>query len=649
MPKRDARPRPDESDDDAPARKDWMREVHNQARASGRVFAVADAAERHEVQPNNAPVAPGPKAEASITGNFAIAFATGNNNDRGFIVEYAAALKADGVSGVWCGALPCDSHVLTVEQRKELVTSWAQSQLALIVDISAPALSDVKALAVHAVNSGARAVTISLPNVVSSPTANDIVNYLVDVSSVCHGATLLFHHTPSRFPGASYRLIEVLQSASRTSIRGFIFEDSNVSDLSACIHHMKTNKLLSIAVHADDATATAAAILGVNSFASAHFSTVNPLLSKLLIAAQKGDAATLTKLQPLAIAYFAMVAEFSGNTRDRAACVAKAIASFRLERDLGLLESPAPRLTVLEMQRLRSAMEAFVSQYKSSMGPSQQTTKTNINLFSMSGFLGKLDDKIRNRAEACGHAARIRNVLQFFPHLNSKWRGALPSEDCNLAQYIDHTILKPEATEVEVSKLTEEARKHKFFAVCVNGCRVEQCLRELRGTKVQVAAVIGFPLGAMTTKAKAREARELVQMGVTEIDMVMNVGAMKDADLQLVYEDIKAVVDASKPALVKVIFETCLLTADEIMDASILSVAAGAGFLKTSTGFNKGGATPEAIDIMLAVAGNECQVKASGGVRTRIDSLAYVTAGVTRIGTSSGIAIVTGAAAGSGY
>ena len=153
----------------------------------------------------------------------------------------------------------------------------------------------------------------------------------------------------------------------------------------------------------------------------------------------------------------------------------------------------------------------------------------------------------------------------------------------------------------------------------------------------------------MTSKAKAREAREIVQKGAEEIDMVMNVGAMKDGDLRTVYEDVKAVVDASRPAIVKVIFETCLLTPDEIMDASILSVAAGAGFLKTSTGFNKGGATPDAIDTMLAVAGNECLVKASGGVRTAPDALAYITAGVKRIGTSSGIAIITGAASAGGY
>jgi deoxyribose-phosphate aldolase len=266
---------------------------------------------------------------------------------------------------------------------------------------------------------------------------------------------------------------------------------------------------------------------------------------------------------------------------------------------------------------------------------------------AMPGYNGKLDEVILARIRVLEAAIGVENLGAKFPHLGkSNWRVRAVGTDP--AQYVDHTILRPEVTTAQVDKLCDEALKHKFFAVCVNGSRVAHCVSRLAESSVKVAAVIGFPLGAGTSTAKAFEAKELVEQGAKEIDMVMNVGAMKDKNYALVFSDIKAVVDAARPGTVKVIFETCLLTAEEIIDASILSVAAGAAFVKTSTGFDKGGATPEAVDAMLAVVGNEAEVKASGGVRDYDAAMAYISAGVTRIGTSSGIAIVQGGVAAAG-
>jgi deoxyribose-phosphate aldolase len=443
-------------------------------------------------------------------------------------------------------------------------------------------------------------------------------------------------------------LCEVLAAAAPRlpSLRGAVFASSDLADFT----QSQAVGGVTDMVYADDASMAAAALLGATAFASTHFSTVAPLYSKLITAGQKGDAGGIKAYQKLVGRFGRMLGAIVGGGAARRIAATKAIASFRLEHEVGQMRAPGPQLTVQEVQRLRDGMAEFVGEYAAAVKALGGGAAKAINVHAMPGFNGKLDDKIARRIGDVGARIGLRDLSSYFPHLHdARWRHTLPGADCDVAQYIDHTILKTEALEKEVSKLTGEAKKHKFYAVCVNGGRAAQALDELAGTNVNVAAVIGFPLGAGTLKAKAREARELVHMGCGEIDMVMNVGAMKDGDYELVYKDIKAVVDASAPAVVKVIFESCLLTADEVMDASIMSVAAGAHFVKTSTGFNKGGATPEAIDIMLAVVGNEAKVKASGGVRTAPDALAYITAGVARIGTSSGIAIVTGAQSSGGY
>lgn len=219
------------------------------------------------------------------------------------------------------------------------------------------------------------------------------------------------------------------------------------------------------------------------------------------------------------------------------------------------------------------------------------------------------------------------------------------------AGMIDHTLLKPEAVREDIVKLCEEARKHHFASVCVNSTWVGLAKSLLAGSDVMVCCVVGFPLGAMSPGAKAYEARDAVRHGAQEIDMVMNIGAMKSRDYETVFEDICKVVKAASPAGVKVILECSSLTDEEKVIGCTLSKLAGAAFVKTSTGFAKGGATVEDVSLMRRVVGNDVGVKASGGVRTAEDAARMSEAGANRIGASASIAIATGTSSGkaSGY
>lgn len=209
-----------------------------------------------------------------------------------------------------------------------------------------------------------------------------------------------------------------------------------------------------------------------------------------------------------------------------------------------------------------------------------------------------------------------------------------------MASYIDHTLLKPEATEEQVLVLCAEARKHNFYSVCINSSYVRLAARALQGSAVKVCAVVGFPLGATTTATKAFEAREAVANGASEIDMVIHVGALKSGNDQYVADDIAAVVEAAGGNIIKVIIETGLLTDQEKISACRLAEQAGAHFVKTSTGFGPGGATIADVQLMRETVGLHLGVKASGGVRTPEAARQMIEAGATRIGTSSGIAIV---------
>lgn len=210
----------------------------------------------------------------------------------------------------------------------------------------------------------------------------------------------------------------------------------------------------------------------------------------------------------------------------------------------------------------------------------------------------------------------------------------------NVAKYIDHTILKPNATQEEVIKICAEAKEYGFASVCVNQYYTTLVKEQLNESDVKVCTVVGFPLGAVSNEVKAFETMKAIEEGADEIDMVINIGALKDKNYEYVLADIEAVVKAAKGAIVKVILETCLLTDDEKVKACELSVKAGADFVKTSTGFSTGGATVNDIRLMRETVGSEVGVKASGAVRDYETAMAVIEAGANRIGASAGITIV---------
>lgn len=219
-------------------------------------------------------------------------------------------------------------------------------------------------------------------------------------------------------------------------------------------------------------------------------------------------------------------------------------------------------------------------------------------------------------------------------------KGAVLME--SIASCIDHTILRVDATREEVEKVCHEAEKYHFASVCVNSCWVGLCAKLLAGSGVNVCATVGFPLGAMSTKSKAAEAKRAVTDGANEIDMVMNVGWLKNHDDSFVQDDVAAVKLACRGRLLKVIIETCLLTDEEKVRACRLAVSAGADYVKTSTGFSKGGATVEDVRLMRKTVGDKIGVKAAGGIHTWEEAKAMIDAGASRIGASSGIRIVSG-------
>lgn len=215
---------------------------------------------------------------------------------------------------------------------------------------------------------------------------------------------------------------------------------------------------------------------------------------------------------------------------------------------------------------------------------------------------------------------------------------------CNgmdIAKIIDHTMLKPEATEETIRRYCAEARTYGFASVCVNSCHAALVASELKGSGIKTCCVVGFPLGAMITEAKAFEAKAAVKDGAQEIDMVINIGGIKDGNMNLVTNDIRAVVEAVKPAaLVKVIIETCLLSDEEKIAACEAAVRAGADYVKTSTGFSTGGATLDDVRLMRQTVGSKAKVKASGGIRTHEFACQLVEAGADRIGAGNGVILL---------
>ena len=221
--------------------------------------------------------------------------------------------------------------------------------------------------------------------------------------------------------------------------------------------------------------------------------------------------------------------------------------------------------------------------------------------------------------------------------------GIIP-EDKSLARMIDHTLLKPDATADQIAQLCFEARKYHFASVCVNPTNVKLCSDLLKGTDVKVCTVIGFPLGATSTEVKAFETQNAIDNGATEIDMVINIGALKAGDNDLVARDIREVVKVAhnSGAIVKVIIETALLTDEEKVIASLLAKEAGADFVKTSTGFSSGGATVHDVALMRKAVGPDLGVKAAGGIHSQEEAKQMIAAGATRLGASAGVKIIQG-------
>jgi deoxyribose-phosphate aldolase len=248
----------------------------------------------------------------------------------------------------------------------------------------------------------------------------------------------------------------------------------------------------------------------------------------------------------------------------------------------------------------------------------------------------------------CGHCVTLKpeavqNILTSgAERIGSKGGINGAKIDARMASMIDHTLLKPDATREQLMQMCDEAKQYGFATVCVNSANIPLVARQLRGSAVKPIAVVGFPLGAATSQAKAFEAREAIRAGAEEIDMVIHIGALKSKDYKTVFEDIRTVVEASRPHKVKVILETSQLNEEEKVIACALSKTAGAAFVKTSTGFGGGGATVEDITLMRRIVGQDMEVKASGGIRTREDAQKMIKAGADRIGASASVGIVTG-------
>jgi deoxyribose-phosphate aldolase len=246
----------------------------------------------------------------------------------------------------------------------------------------------------------------------------------------------------------------------------------------------------------------------------------------------------------------------------------------------------------------------------------------------------------------------IRKILNDFSEFDKSFKNSDKKISVNeLAQMIDHTLLKPDTINSEIKQLCEEAIEYNFASVCVNPYYVKTCFDLIKSSNVKVCTVIGFPLGATTTQTKVLEAEEAIKNGAEELDMVLNIGKLKDKDYDYVYDDIKLIVDLSKKYLCtsKVILETCLLSDEEKVTACLLSKEAGINFVKTSTGFSKSGATPHDVALMKFVVGDKLQVKASGGIRSYEDAISMINVGATRLGASAGVKIIAGQKSESSY
>jgi deoxyribose-phosphate aldolase len=299
---------------------------------------------------------------------------------------------------------------------------------------------------------------------------------------------------------------------------------------------------------------------------------------------------------------------------------------------------------VADPQDFESLVQIIADRVSQRLGVGAPAAQQTLVVKQGSGSCGNACSSCENRAAgSCGaHAIVNLGASRVSPLGHTR-------TSPELARYIDHTLLKAEATRDEVVKLCDEARRYGFATVCLNSANVSLAAQLLHGCSTVPIAVVGFPLGAALPSAKAFEAREAVRCGAREIDMVLNIGALKSRDYKLAFDDIKAVVDAVRGVPVKVILETSQLDTEQKIISCALSKAAGAAFVKTSTGFAGGGATAEDVALMRRIVGEDMGVKASGGVRSTEDAQKMIAAGADRIGASASVAIVTGQKSKAGY
>lgn len=611
------------------------------------------------------------------------------------IEPYAKLLADDGLNGVFVLGTAGGSMHYTVEERRAITKEWcrvgSKYGLEVIAHIGAQSMEDCKELAREAAADGAVGISAMAPCFFRPASVDTLVDFLAPIAAAAPNLPFLYYHFPDItqvvFPFAA--VMKALHKRVPT-LRGGKFTSTNLWDLGDTLDFMRKVGATWHIFNGFDGMTTSAVPLGLHCHIGIAFSVVAPVWNRMVRAAEAGDAEAAEREQCLGREWFRLFADISGLWSMGSAT--KLILGWRLGMDLGGARAPQTQLSPEHQAKLKTAWDEWLRANPGllSNNPGKITgpclhrvaigaapaPAAHRDLSMLPGLRGELHEKIRARvrevSRKLGGEPTYEELIDALPHLRQGPRSLVHVGPDDFPDFIDHTLLKADATTKDIKRLCQEANTHNFRAVCVNAGRVNECAQLLEGTGTLIAAVVGFPLGATNTATKRIEAAGAVEAGAQEIDMVINVGALLQGDYQTVLADIEQVVDGVRgrapvieggdeeeeeeedeeseedAPIVKVILETCLLSDEQIIDACIISVIAGARFVKTSTGFSKSGATLEAVDLMKTVVGDACFVKASGGVRDATALKNYAAIGADRVGTSSGVAIVSGQAGG-GY
>jgi len=611
------------------------------------------------------------------------------------IEPYAKLLADDGCNGVFVLGTAGGSMHYSVEERKALTKEWCRVGpkygLEVIAHIGAQSQEDCKELAREAAADGAVGISAMTPCFFRPSSVDTLADFIAPIAAAAPNLPFLYYHFPD-ITAVTFPFAAVMKALHKRvpTLRGGKFTSTNIWDLGDTLDYMRKVGAKWHIFNGFDGMTTSAVPLGIHCHIGIGCNVVAPVWNRMVRAAEAGDAEAAEREQVLGREWFRLFAEISGLWSMGAAT--KLILGWRLGMNLGPARSPQTSLSPEHEAKLKKAWDEWLranpgllSNPGKITGPSPMKVAiggapapaAHRDLSTLPGLRGELHEKIRARvrevSKKLGGEPTYEELMSALPHLHKGPRMLAHVGPADFPDLIDHTLLKADATTKDITKLCEEAKMHDFRAVCVNAGRVAECAQQLDGTGTLVAAVVGFPLGATNSTTKRIEAVSAVEAGAQEIDMVINVGALLQGDYQTVLTDIEAVVDGVRgraaimpddedeeeeeeeeedeedAPIVKVILETCLLSDEQIIDACIISVIAGAHFVKTSTGFSKSGATLEVVDLMKTVVGDACSVKASGGVRDAAALKNFAAIGAERIGTSSGVAIVSGHQAGGGY